>query len=241
MEAELSPGSAHHKHDTAPGGASDPFRNTSSQYDGATVRMGLESHRGPGGAGLSLAARCDMCNIPPNCLFHGPCSDLHLGKSSSAATFTYNARSGHFTRTGTGLGLGLEQRLHVGASIPVEGSSVISYRCGFCACELPTMHWDVLANGTIAFRFPPNTGIHSTGAFMAPKNNAAKRLVLGAGPDRCLFWFGIKSSTILVHAGDPRQLVFTELIGGRRAVNSVPGGASATASDDAVVGMNMER
>ena len=140
---------------------------------------------------------------------------------------------GHRARSGP-------RAAYVGAGIPVEGSSVISFRCGFCACKLPTMQWDVLANGTIAFRFPPNTGIHSTGAFMAPKNNAAKRLVLGAGPDRCLFWFGIKSSTILVHAGDPRQLVFTELIGGRRAVNSVPGGASATAPD-AVVGMHMER
>ena len=207
-----------------PAPSPDPYRNTSSQYDGVTVRMGLESHRGPGGAGRSLAARCDMMQIPPNCLFHGPCSDLHIGKSSSAATFTYNASSGHFTRTGTGLGLGLEQRLHVGtleydaagASVPVEGSSVISFRCGFCACELPTMHWDVLANGTIAFRSGPDAG--------------AKRLVLGAGPNRCLCWFGIKSSTILVYAGDSRQLVFTELIGDRRAVNSVASSSSRVTS-----------
>ena len=74
--------------------------------------------------------------------------------------------------------------------IPVEGSSVISFRCGFCACELPTMQWDVLANGTIAFRFPPNTGIQPVhGGVHGAENPAAKRLVLGAGPDRCLCWF----------------------------------------------------
>lgn len=208
-----------------PAPSPDPYRNTSSQYDGATVRMGLESHRGPGGAEQSLAARCDLMQSPPWCLFHGPCSDLHLGKSSSAATFTYNASSGHFTRTGTGLGMGLEQRLHVGETIPMEGSSVISFRCGFCACELPVQQWDVLANGTIAFRFGGmgKFSQHHTGT-------NAKRLVLGAGPNRCLCWCGIKSSTILVYAGDPRQLVFTELIDGRRAVNSVASSSSRVTS-----------